>query len=97
MNIGLRRELPYVIRITNADDTHHVFGAGYSHRSVAVAKVNMSGNEGDQTCITRVYIVGGQTAEVVFVAVCGGRYEFSDNAFTSQWFYFGDAIGVIYI
>ena len=97
MIIGLKRDRPYVIRITNADDTPHVFGAGDFFRSVAVAKVDISGDGDDQTCITRVAVAGGQTAEVVFVAVRDGRYEFADNFITSPWFDFGDAMGVIYI
>ena len=97
MIIGLKRDQPYVIRITNADDAHHVFGAGEFFQSVAVAKVDMGGDGDDQTCITRVAIAGGQTAEVVFVAVRDGRYEFADNSIASPWFDFGDAMGVIYI
>ena len=100
MIIGLKQDRPYVIRITNADDTHHVFGAEDFFRSVAVAAVDTvdTGDDGDgQTCITRVVIDGGQTVEVVLVTVRDGRYEFADNFITSPWFDFGGAMGVIYI
>ncbi len=97
MIIDLKRDRPYVIRITNGDDTQHVFGAGDFFRSVALAKVDVGGNGGDQTCITRVSVAGGQTAEVVFVTVRDGRFEFADNFITSPWFDFGDPMGVIYV
>ena len=97
MIIDLKQDRPYVIRITNADDRHHFFGAEHFFRSVALAKVDMLGNVEDQTCISRVDVAGRQTAEVVFVTVRDGRFEFADNFFTSPWFDFGNPMGVIYV
>ena len=97
MIIDLKQDRPYVIRIINADDTRHVFGAGDFFRSVALAKVDVGGDGDDQTCITRVNVEGGQTVEVVFVTVRDGRFEFADNFITSPWFDFGDPMGVIYV
>ncbi|MDP6121505.1 MAG: hypothetical protein QF450_08915 [Rhodospirillales bacterium] len=81
--INLKQDRPYVIRITNADDTGHFFGASDFFRSVAVAKVDEGGDRDDRTCVTRVNVGGGQTAEVVFVTVCDGRFEFADNLIDS--------------
>ena len=97
MIIDLKLDRPYVIRITNGDDRQHVFGAGDFFRSVALATVDVGGNGDDQTCITRVRIAGGQTAEVVFVTVRDGRFEFADNFITSPWFDFGDPMGIIHV
>ena len=97
MIIDLRQDRPYIIRITNADDTRHFFGAGDFFRSVAVAKIDVGGDGDDRTCITRVSVDGGQTAEVVFVTVRDGRYEFADNIINSPWFDFGNPMGVIFV
>ncbi|MDP6574326.1 MAG: hypothetical protein QGI63_12320 [Rhodospirillales bacterium] len=97
MIIDLKQDRPYVIRITNADDKHHFFGASDFFRSVAVAKVDEGGDRDDRTCISRVSVGGGQTAEVVFVTVRDGRFEFADNLIDLPWLDFGNPMGIIYV
>lgn len=64
MIIPLRRDAPYVIRITNRDDKASYFRANEFFRSIALAKVFAGGKEYDAACISAVGVAVNDTAEI---------------------------------
>lgn len=97
MIITLRRDAPYVIRITNRDDEHRYFRAHEFFGSIALAKVLTSGKEFDANCISAVGVAPNETAEIQFVAVRDGRYDFEDIRFLYAPIVAGSGHGVIVI
>ncbi|MDP6786328.1 MAG: hypothetical protein QGI13_04280 [Rhodospirillales bacterium] len=77
--IRLRQDSPYVLRISNGDDSNRIFRANEFFGAVALAKVTMGEFESDESCISAIAVPAMETAEVRFVAVRDGRYEFEDN------------------
>ena len=97
MIIALKRDAPYVIRITNRDDESRYFRANEFFRSIALAKVVTSGKEFDATCISAVGVAANDTAEIQFVAVRDGRYDFEDIWFMYAPIVAGSGHGVVLI
>lgn len=97
MVLNLRVEQPYVLRITNGDDTSRVFRAAEFFENVALARVDVAGSVADESCIAAVVIGPRQTADVLFVTVRDGRYQFADNRVLSSLFDLGHPMGVIYV
>ena len=97
MIIALKRDAPYVIRITNGDDESRYFRANEFFRSIALAKVVTSGEVFDATCISAVGVAANDTAEIQFVAVRDGRYDFEDIWFMYAPIVAGSGHGVVLI
>ena len=95
--IRLRQDSPYVLRIANGDDRNRVFRANEFFGAIALAKVTMGEFESDASCISAVVVPAMETAEVRFVAVRDGRYEFEDNPFLYAKAVAGYGSGVISI
>ena len=97
MIISLKRDAPYVIRITNRDDKPRYFRANEFFQSIALAKVVTGGREFDGRCISAVGVAANETAEIQFVAVRDGRYDFEDIRFMYAPAVAGSGHGVVLI
>ncbi len=95
--IRLRQDSPYVLRIANGDDGNRIFRANEFFGAIALAKVTIGEFESDASCILAVVVPAMETAEVRFVAVRDGRYEFEDNPFLYAKAIAGYGSGVISI
>ena len=95
--IRLRQNSTYVLRIANGDDRNRVFRANEFFGAIALAKVTMGEFESEASCISAVVVPARETAEVRFVAVRDGRYEFEDNPFLYAKAVAGFGSGVISI
>ena len=95
--IRLRQDSPYVLRIANGDDRNRIFRANEFFGAIALAKVTMGEFESDASCISAIAVPAMETAEVRFVAVRDGRYEFEDNPFLYAKVVAGYGSGVISI
>lgn len=95
--IRLRQDSSYVLRIANGDDRNRIFSANEFFRAIALAKVTMGEFESDASCISAIVVPAMETAEVRFVAVRDGRYEFEDNPFLYAKVVAGYGSGVISI
>ena len=95
MVIGLTAERPYVLRIANRDDTNRIFRAGEFFNAVAVGLVRINGEIESHTCLSSVTVAPRSTAEIWFVAMRDGRYEFEDQAL--PYLFSQGASGVIHV
>ncbi|MEX2452023.1 MAG: hypothetical protein WD407_14295 [Rhodospirillales bacterium] len=95
MVIGLTAERPYVLRIENADDSNRIFRAGEFFNAVAVGLVRINGETESHTCLSSVTVAPRSTAEIWFVAMRDGRYEFEDQAL--PYLFSHGASGVIHV
>jgi hypothetical protein len=79
--IGMYMNQPYVMSIENADDSRHSFRAMEFFRAIALAGLRVDGGDFDDVqCLDGIGIPAKQTAEIRFVAVRDGTYEFDDNS-----------------
>ena len=76
LSIALDRDKPYIIQITNADDTIRGFRASELFRNIALAKIKIGSAEFEETCIDNIIVDGKSTGELHFVAVRDGHYKF---------------------
>lgn len=95
--IRLRQDSPYVLRIANRDERNRIFRANEFFGAIALAKVTMGEFESEESCISAITVPAMETAEVRFVAVRDGRYEFEDSPFIFDQLISGGASGVIVI
>ena len=95
--IRLRQDSPYVLRISNRDDRNRIFRANEFFGAIALAKVTMGEFKSEASCISAVVVPARETAEVRFVAVRDGRYEFEDNPFLYAKVVAGYGSGIISI
>lgn len=79
MVIGLLRDHPYVLRLSNGDDDSHVFSAPNLFRTVVLDGLVIDGQPQPPGCYTRVAVPANTTAEVRFVPLLDGRYAFNDT------------------
>ncbi|MBK8907502.1 MAG: hypothetical protein IPM60_06280 [Rhodospirillales bacterium] len=77
--IGLLRERPYVLRFSNGDDERHEFSAPDLFRTVVLDGIAVDGRSQPAGCYTRVAVPANGTAEVRFMPLLDGRYEFKDT------------------
>lgn len=85
MVIGLARDLPYVLRIRNADSSGHSFRSPTFFRQAGVAQITVDGEERtlDGDCITGVSVPAEGAVEIRVVALLEGRYPFENPAWLS--------------
>ncbi len=97
MVMRLMQGRPYVIRVRNCDDSTHVFRAGKLFQENAVVAVGVEGKRADETCISAITIPPRQSAEIRFVAITDGTYDYADEFFLPSFFKTGVASGAIVI
>jgi uncharacterized cupredoxin-like copper-binding protein len=97
MVVTLTQGQAYIMSIKNADDDSHNFRATEFFQSVAMAKASVGDEVFENGCIDAVSLGPGQTAELRFIAVRDGRYNFEDNSLLLALSSFGGASGSISI
>lgn len=93
----LKQGRPYVLRIRNRDPETRVFRAQRLFESNAVIAVGVEGQRASETCIASVTIPTRQTAEIRFVAITDGTFEFEDNKILLPFVFSVGPSGVIVI
>ncbi len=97
MVVTLTQEQAYVMSIENTDDDSHDFRATEFFQSVAMAKASVGDEVFENGCMDAVSLEPGQTAELRFIAVRNGRYDFEDNSLLLAFSRLGGASGSIAI
>jgi len=97
MVVNLTQNQPYIMRIENADDDNRVFRASKFFQSVAMAKASIGKETYLNDCIDAVSLDAGEVAELRFIAVRDGRYDFEDNSLLLALSSLGGASGSISI
>lgn len=68
----------YILRLVNGDDSAHRFRAPDFFSNVSVAGIAEGSEEQTDICTASVYMPPGKTAEIRFVPLKDGSYEFTD-------------------
>ncbi len=97
MVFRLVQDRPYVLIIDNKDESLHFFHAQKFFRSIALAKVTSGEQMFVGGCTAAVAVEPQKSAELRFVAVRDGRYDFEDNPFLLSFVRLGSASGSISI
>ena len=97
MILRFKQEHTYKIRLINRDDVSRAFRARDFFHSIAVSRLTLGGKKIANPCVASVWLGPYQTAELDFVAVRDGRYEFEDSPFIFDSIITGAASGVIVI
>lgn len=100
MVVGLTRDIPYVLRIRNADSSAHGFRSPTFFRKAAVARIVVDGEARnlDGDCITGVSVPANGAVEVRLVALLEGRYDFENPSWLSLDYYEeGSGFGTIVV
>ena len=95
MVVTLTQGRPYVMRLLNMDRTSHAFRAPEFFKAIAMESATVGGRELTEACPKHVVLESEETAEIRFVAVRDGHYDFKDS--TLPFTFGGGAIGVIAI
>lgn len=93
----LKQGRPYVLRVRNRDEENRVFRAQKFFEQNAVIAVGVEGVRSEQTCFAAVGIPARQTAEIRFVAITDGTFEYEDNEIMLPWVMSGGPSGAIII
>ena len=97
MVFRLVQDRPYVLVIDNKDESLHFFHAQKFFRSIALAEVTSGEQMFIGGCTAAVAVEPQKSAELRFVAVRNGRYDFEDNPFLFSFVRLGSASGSISI
>ncbi|HEC90285.1 MAG TPA: hypothetical protein ENI55_01325 [Alphaproteobacteria bacterium] len=97
MVVTLTQGQAYIMSIKNDDDDNHNFRATEFFRSVAMAKASIGDEVFENGCMDAVSLEPGQAAELRFIAVRTGRYDFEDNSLLLALSNLGGASGSIAI
>ncbi len=81
---------PYVLRITNKDDTTRMLFDQVFFRTVALAGISIGGTKFQESCIRGVSIGPGQTAELRLVPLKEGTYYYQDSGILVHKIYYQD-------
>ena len=81
MIVSLTQGRPYVMRLENVDRASHVFRAPEFFKAIAMESATVGGRELAEACPKRVVLEAEETAEIRFVAVRDGHYDFVDSTF----------------
>jgi hypothetical protein len=95
MVISLTQGRPYEIRLINSDRVKHFFRAPEFFKAIAIESATVGGREVTEACPDLIVIEAEETAEIRFVAVRDGHYDFKDSENIIS--FGGGAIGVIAI
>ena len=93
--VTLTQNRPYVLRLENADRVSHVFRAPDFFRAIAIESATVGGQELTEACPKRIILEAEESAELRFVAIRDGHYDYKDAPFPVT--FGGGAIGVISI
>jgi hypothetical protein len=80
--VNLLQGEPYILRFENADPVNRTFRAWSFFNAVAVRQLTINGVEQDETCISALTLSPGIAAEISFLAVYDGRFDFADDEFS---------------
>ena len=95
MIIPLTQGRPYVMHLINGDRERHAFRAPEFFKAIALESATVGGRELAETCLKIVVLEADEKAEIRFVAVRDGHYDFKDTLL--PFTFGGGAIGVITI
>ena len=95
MIIPLTQGRPYEFRLVNSDEEKHVFRAPDFFKAIAIESATVGGRELTEGCPKYIVMEAAETAEIRFVAVRDGHYDFKDSMLPIS--YGSKAIGVIAI
>lgn len=95
MILTLQRDRPYVLRIANVDPERRVFSAPPLFQSSHLESVTVAGEAPQFNPVDGLRLPAAATAEVRFMALCAGRFEFYETWVTDMSFETGQ--GVIYV
>lgn len=99
--VGLMRDRPYVLVISNGDDEQHGFRSPEFFRHTAIERIAVDGDEIADACIAGVTLPPKSTAEIRLVALLDGTYPFEDpdELFDLEYEYYedGDGFGTIFV
>lgn len=99
MVVGLVRDQPYVLVISNGDSSSHDFRAPEFFRHAAVAQIAIDGTVEADRCVTSIEVPAKGTAEIRLVALLDGSYPFEDSSALLDLDYYedGDGLGTIFV
>lgn len=91
----LRANSPYVLRITNTDDSKRTFRSSDFLGSVAIAEASVAGETVSRDCFFAINVPAESTTEIKFVMGMDGRYEYQNTRF--PWMVPHQMAGVIVV
>lgn len=101
MVVGLMRDRPYVLIISNGDSDSHGFRSPEFFRHVAIDQIRVNGEAMAERCITGLTLPAKASAEIRLVALLDGIYPFEDpdELFDLEYEVYedGDGFGTIHV
>jgi len=79
MILTLRQDRPYVLRIANVDPEHRVFSATPLFETSHLESVTIAGGDPEFNPVDGLPLPPAATAEIRFMALCTGRFEFFET------------------
>ncbi len=79
MILTLRQDRPYVLRIANVDPEHRVFSATPLFETSHLESVKIAGGDPEFNPVDGLPLPPAATAEIRFMALCTGRFEFFET------------------
>ena len=79
MVMRIKQGRPYILKIRNRDEKARYFRAQDFFRRNAVINITVDSKIAKKTCVHSINIPARRTAEIQFVAIEDGHYEFEDN------------------
>lgn len=83
--VRLKQNRPYVLRISNGDDTWRYFQAHDFFRTAAIDNLSVGKKDSAETCINVLVIPEQETAELRLVPTRDGEYSFDSHFFFNPW------------
>ena len=80
MVIRIKQGRPYVLRVRNRDEKVRYFRALDFFRRNAIIAITVDGEKAGRTCVHAIYVPPRKSAEIRFVSIEDGHYEFEDNS-----------------
>ena len=84
MVLELHRDQPYLLRITNADPERRVFSSPDLFKMAYLRSASIDGRAPEFEIADGLRLPPNSSAEVSFVALCDGRYEFRETWLTTK-------------
>ncbi len=76
--LELKQNKPYILKLSNGDDSTRMFQAQKFFRTVALNKITIDGKSFKETCFSAINIPPLKVAEVSFIPTRDGDYSFDD-------------------
>jgi uncharacterized cupredoxin-like copper-binding protein len=97
MIVQLKQGWPYIFHIRNRDDSTRTFAADDFFAKMALVRITIDGKRQDETCVAKIKIPAGKSAELRLVAARDGRYEFEDTVVPVVGLFSQGASGLIIV